>query len=152
MFEPKYGGKYKHMSNSSYGTVYEADRKSKPYRPTDVKPGVKPSAGFDKSDVKQHSRAIMDSRKKANLCFRCGEKWTPEHEDVCKMKNVSSAKLSMIIEFSDDEEVTYVADPHDVSHDELTGAHDGDEALTQEPQRGLHFPLIRVGLLSKPLM
>ena len=73
-----------------------------------------------KNQKSNNTRAIMDSRKNANLCYKCGEKWTPEHRDVCNMQNNGSAKLSMIIELSDDEELVDSTLVLDASHDETT--------------------------------
>ena len=47
-----------------------------PYRPSDAKSRARPNARNEKSEIKQYTTAIMDSRKKANLCYKCGEKWT----------------------------------------------------------------------------
>ena len=82
----------------------------------------------------------MDSRKKANLCYKCGEDWTPEHPDVCKMQNIGLTKLSMIIELFDDEDLVDATTALDASYDEAMDTNDSDEALDTIAMKRSDFP------------
>ena len=98
------------------------------------------NVGNEKLEIKQYTRAIVDNMKKTNLCYKCGEKWTPKHRDVCKMRNNGSTKLNMIIELSDDEELVDSTVVLDASQDETTGTIDSDEAPDSGVTKGTNFP------------
>lgn len=83
----------------------------------------------------------MDSRKRMNLCFKCEEKWTPKHQDVCKVWNNRTAKLNMIVELSDDEELVDALDSLDATHDEMERAHEPEEVPYAGAMKGIDFPL-----------
>lgn len=121
---------------------------AKTYRHPDTKPRGKPSAVNEKSEVKQCTRAIMDSKKKANSCFKCGDKRTPEHRDLCKVHNNGTAKLIMIIELFDDDELLDASKFLDVSHNEIEGAHESKEALDSGATKGAHFPFDLGGIIE----
>lgn len=111
VFEPKYASEYKSALGNPHITAYEAEKKpklaeynekkfaaapcprfstisgskipyAKPHKPSNSKPRAKPNAGNEKSEIKQYTRAIINSKKKANLCYKYGEKWTPMHWEV----------------------------------------------------------------------
>ena len=56
------------------------------------------------------------------------------------MRNTCSAKLSMIIQLSDDEDLVHVTGPLDASQHETMGTHDSKEAPNIGATRGTAFP------------